>query len=109
QHQRIEQKIMRSEVPVKGDTVFTDAGKKSKRAAITWNAGGNWQSQLLPGVLGDSLQTLELRAVVWVFQQWQDAPVNIVSDSLYVVGTVVRIEGAMIKMVKNDRLHSLLL
>ncbi|KAJ7423281.1 hypothetical protein BTVI_10489 [Pitangus sulphuratus] len=40
-------------------------------------------------------------------QRWkgilQDAPVNIVSDSLYVVGMVMRIEGVTIKTVKNDR------
>ncbi|KFO96624.1 hypothetical protein N300_07635, partial [Calypte anna] len=56
-----------------------------------------------------SLQTLELRAVVWSLEKWLDVPINIVSDSLYVVGVVQRIEESMIKQVSNGRLFELLL
>lgn len=59
------------EVPKRSDrplvnaiTVFTDAGKKSQRAAATWLVGDQWHHQLIQAVPGDSLQTLELRAVV---------------------------------------------
>ncbi|KFO94988.1 hypothetical protein N300_00085, partial [Calypte anna] len=55
-----------------------------------------------------SLQTLELRAVSWALTNWLDVPINIVSDSLYVVGIVQRIEESMIKQVSNIRLWELL-
>ncbi|KGL76856.1 hypothetical protein N309_09186, partial [Tinamus guttatus] len=55
-----------------------------------------------------SLQTLELRAVLWVFQNWSQEPINIVSDSLYVVGTVLRLEGSMLKPMNDSVLQSLL-
>ncbi|XP_074667057.1 uncharacterized protein LOC141917624 [Strix aluco] len=84
-HQRFVHLPLRSEVPVEGITVFTDAGRKSRRAAVTWKEGDTWEHQLLPGVPGDSLQTLELRAVIWTFQRWSQEPLNIVSDSLYVI------------------------
>ncbi|KAM6037438.1 LOW QUALITY PROTEIN: optineurin-like [Chlamydotis macqueenii] len=63
---------------------------------------------LLKGYITDSLQTLELRAVVWAFQQWQDEPLNVVSDSLYVVGTTQRLECAMIKTNSDVRSMSML-
>ncbi|KAM6037313.1 LOW QUALITY PROTEIN: optineurin-like [Chlamydotis macqueenii] len=56
-----------------------------------------------PCYITDSLQTLELRAVVWAFQQWHDEPLNVVSDSLYVVGTTQRLERAMIKTNSDVR------
>ncbi|KFV02604.1 hypothetical protein N340_00512, partial [Tauraco erythrolophus] len=55
-----------------------------------------------------SLQTLELWAVVWAVTNWMTVPINIVSDSLYVVGIVERIEVAEIKEVQNKRLFSLM-
>ena len=108
-HQRFVHLPLRSEVPVEGITVFTDAGRKSRKAAVTWKEGDTWEHQLLPGVPGDSLQTLELRAVIWTFQRWSQEPLNIVSDSLYVVGTVQRLENSMVKPVRNPVLHTLLL
>ncbi|KFU85004.1 hypothetical protein M959_08555, partial [Chaetura pelagica] len=55
-----------------------------------------------------SLQTLELRAVIWALQHWNTQPINIVSDSLYVVGIVSRIERAMLHEVSNKQIASLL-
>ncbi|KFP76549.1 hypothetical protein N311_11044, partial [Apaloderma vittatum] len=55
-----------------------------------------------------SLQTLELRAVLWVFQNWPETPINVVSDSLYVIGTVRRLERSMVKEVKHAVLYMLL-
>ncbi|KFO82954.1 hypothetical protein N320_03245, partial [Buceros rhinoceros silvestris] len=56
-----------------------------------------------------SLQILELKAVVWVFKNWHNKPINVVSDSLYVVGTVQRLERDMIKTLQNNHLFELLL
>lgn len=109
QNQDFEDIPYRSEVPVEGLTVFTDAGRKSKRAAIAWYDNNQWNHQLLTGHTADSLQTLELRAVLWAFQRWPDKPLNVISDSLYVVGTVQRLERAMIKSLKNNTLYMLLM
>ncbi|NWX43542.1 POK8 protein, partial [Steatornis caripensis] len=87
-------------------TVFTDAGKKSHTAAITWEEEGQWQHQILKGLRTGSLQTLELLAVIWALAT-MNRPLNIVMDSAYVAGVVARIEGALIKEVQNQRLFSL--
>ncbi|NXR16380.1 PO113 protein, partial [Semnornis frantzii] len=102
-------KPMRSEVPLeRATTVFTDAGKKSRKAAATWKEGLNWKHKLLDADPRDSLQTLELLAVVWAFSNFL-GPVNVVTDSFYVAGVTQRIEGASIKEVQNKRLYLLLL
>ncbi|NXU56030.1 PO113 protein, partial [Turnix velox] len=102
------QRPLCSETPLKDAlTVFTDAGKKSRRAAITWMADGKWHHHLLDAVFGDSLQTLELAAVTWAVKQWISTPLNIVTDSLYVAGVLQRIEDARIKEVANPRLNEL--
>lgn len=108
-NQTFEETPRRSNSPVSGLTVFTDAGKKSKRAVVTWCLNGQWHSKVLNGVLQDSLQTLELRAVVWAFQNWQNEPINVVSDSMYVVGTVMRLERSMLRSLRNSVLYQLLL
>ncbi|NWS50709.1 PO113 protein, partial [Probosciger aterrimus] len=89
-------------------TVYTDAGKKSRKAVATWVEDGKWVYRLLPANSDDSLQTLELLAVVWTFSHWMFDPLNIVSDSLYVVGLVQRIEEAYIKTLQKPRLFQLL-
>lgn len=99
----------RSERPLPNAvTVFTDAGKKSRRAAATWEENGMWKHQLLTAEKGDSLQTLELAAVVWAFGQWSTKALNVISDSMYVTGIVARIEDARIKDCQNKRLFDLL-
>ncbi|NWY45242.1 POK6 protein, partial [Sylvia atricapilla] len=89
-------------------TAFTDAGKKSRRAAIVWKKEKKWHQQILEAVPEDSLQTLELSAVVWAVAHI-DEPLNVVSDSLYVVGVVSRIEDAINKEVQNKWLYELFL
>lgn len=102
-------KPLRSDKPIQGAvTVFTDAGKKSCRAAVVWSEKGQWQQHVIQAVPGDSLQTLELAAVVWVLAEFKE-PVNIVTDSLYVVGVVSRIEDAWVKEVQNKRLYEVFL
>lgn len=90
-------------------TVFTDAGKRSRTAALTWKEGTEWHQQTLQATPRDSLQTLELYAVVWAFLKWNDAPLNVISDSLYVVGIVSRIEDASLRDIQNKRLAELLI
>ena len=75
-------------------TAFTDAGKRSRTAAVTWKDEHGWQHQILQAQKEDSLQTLELFAVVWAFVKWKDVLLNVVSDSLYVVGIANRIEDS---------------
>lgn len=84
-------------------TAYTDAGKRSQTAAITWKEEEQWKHQILQAEKGDSLQTMELRAVVWALANLK-GPLNVVSDSLYVVGVVERIEDAAIREVQNERL-----
>lgn len=79
---------IRSETPVQGLIVFTDASKNSRKATVIWKKDGEWQDHIIQGQEKDSLQTLELKAVVWVFSQWTEIPLNTVSDSLYIVGVV---------------------
>ncbi|NXQ23254.1 POK6 protein, partial [Peucedramus taeniatus] len=102
-------KPLRSEQPISGGvTAFTDAGKRSRKAAITWKDGSRWKHHVIEAAPEDSLQTLELLAVVWALKELQ-SPLNVVTDSYYVAGVAQRIEDAAIKEVQNKRLYELLL
>ncbi|KAF1550455.1 hypothetical protein FQV19_0014762, partial [Eudyptula minor] len=90
-----------------GTTVYTDAGKRSKQAVCVWPEAGQWHKQLLPGQEGDTLQTLELTAVIWALEHWLNLPLNVVTDSLYVAGLVPRIQDALIKEASNPLLGRL--
>lgn len=103
---QIEERPRRSARPVDGATVFTDAGGRSQKAAITWQANGPWHDVVLTDCQG-STQHLELRAVVEVFARWKTTPVNVVCDSLYVVGVVSRIERALLKEINDEVLYKL--
>ncbi|NWR31335.1 PO113 protein, partial [Tachuris rubrigastra] len=97
-----------SKIPLpQGLTVYTDAGRKSKTAAITWQEYSQWSHKIIQGLPEDSLQTLELTAVIWALNEFQ-RPVNVITDSLYVVGIVQRIEESLVKVVQNKRLYILL-
>ncbi|NWZ37613.1 POK6 protein, partial [Brachypodius atriceps] len=98
-----------SPTPAEGRTVFTDAGRKTQKAVCIWQQEGEWLQHLIKSEPGDSLQTLELRAVCWAFQTWDREPLNVVSDSLYVVRVVRRIEDALIRETQNQRLGELFL
>ncbi|XP_014117040.1 PREDICTED: endogenous retrovirus group K member 8 Pol protein-like [Pseudopodoces humilis] len=93
--------------PVKGLTVYTDAGSRRKKTACTWQEDSSWRSKIIDGDAHDSLQTLELTAVAWALSHWRDSKLNIVSDSLYVVGVVQCIEDVLIKPPDNKRLCQL--
>ncbi|NXW39617.1 POK10 protein, partial [Phaetusa simplex] len=102
-------KPWRSTTPLENaTTVYTDAGKKSRKAAMTWKEGKQWKHKIWEAESRDSLQTLELNAVLQAFIQFQ-GPLNVVTDSLYVAGVLQRIEDASIKETHNPRLYDLLL
>ncbi|NXI07374.1 POK19 protein, partial [Irena cyanogastra] len=88
-------------------TVFTDAGRKSRRAAMTWQEQGQWHHVLIEAQEKDSLQTLELTAIVHAFSKWIHEPLNVLSDSLYAVGIAQRIEDALLRDTQNPRLGCL--
>ncbi|KFQ06739.1 hypothetical protein N329_01654, partial [Haliaeetus albicilla] len=48
-----------------------------------------------------SPQVVELQAVIEVFKKWQDVEVNIIADSLYVVGVVKCLRWAYLKEIDN--------
>jgi len=93
--------------PVKGRTVYTNAGKQSQTAVCVWWENDQWQQHKITGEMVDSLQTLELKAVIWAFQHWDAEPLNVVSDSLHVVGICRCMEDAYIKENKNPHLSLL--
>ncbi|NXS90479.1 POK6 protein, partial [Erpornis zantholeuca] len=102
-------KPLRENKPIKDAlTAFTDAGKKSHRAAVVWKNKDRREEKVLEANPADSLQTLELLAVIWALTNLPD-PLNVVTDSLYVAGVVQRIEDASIKEVQNRRLYELFL
>ncbi|XP_055561459.1 uncharacterized protein LOC129735658 [Falco cherrug] len=55
---------LRSKRPAEGPTVFTDAGRKMKKAVRVWQSDNQWQKQVITAEPGDNLQTLELKAAV---------------------------------------------
>ena len=65
-----------------GVTVYTDAGKMLRKAVCAWQEGGQWCHHRIQGQDGDSLQTLELTALVWALTNWLNEPLNVVTDSL---------------------------
>jgi len=85
-------------------TVFTDASSKLKRAGFVWQLHGYWYSHSL--VVEGSAQILELLAVVEVLKRWPQQPLNIVIDSLYVVGIVQRLHFAFMGKIQNSLLFS---
>ncbi|KAF1656928.1 Endogenous retrovirus group K member 11 Pol protein, partial [Aptenodytes patagonicus] len=99
-------KVIEGPIPG-GITVYTDAGKRSKRAVCVWYEADKWHHQSLVGQEGDTLQTLELTAVIWALEHWLNFPLNVVSDSLYVVGLAPRIQDTLIREASNPRLGKL--
>jgi len=88
----------------KGVTVYTDAGKKLRKAVCVWQEGGQWCHHMIQGQDEDSLQTLELTAVIWALTDWLSEPLNVVTDSLYVAGVVPRVADALLRETVNPRL-----
>ncbi|NWT92107.1 POK8 protein, partial [Urocynchramus pylzowi] len=107
-HHQVEELPWLSKQPVEGVTVFADASQKASKASFTWQERGKWLREILEGP-GDSLQVLELCAVLRVFKKWPNDPINIVSDSLYVVGVVECMQQALLKEIQNQKLWQIFL
>ena len=99
----LERTPMQSLQPVDGPTVFTDGGGKSGKAAVVWWNGEQWGKRVVQS--SGSVQQVELQAVIEAFKLWEHTPLNVVSDSLYVVGVVQRIERAVLKHCKQQQLY----
>ncbi|NXW86295.1 POK25 protein, partial [Alopecoenas beccarii] len=93
--------------PLQGLTVYTDAGKREHRAVCVWQEKNQWKHHLIQGTKEDSLQTLELTAVIWALTNWMSFALNVVTDSLYVAGVAPRIENALLRQANNPRLGKL--
>ncbi|NXA86878.1 POK11 protein, partial [Melanocharis versteri] len=95
-------KEIQSRIPLKDAlTIFTDGSGKSHRDPTT----RKWESDV--EVVEGSPQVAELAAVVRTFKQFS-GPINLVTDSAYVAGVVMRAEGALLKEVTNEKIFSLL-
>ncbi|KAJ7415500.1 hypothetical protein WISP_78065 [Willisornis vidua] len=102
----IELKIMRSQTPIPGAiTVFTDGSGRTGKAVVTWKVGGEWCHDC--HVTTGSSQVVELSTMVRAFTLFPNQPLNIVSDSAYVVGVVKRAEHSYLKKLHNKQLFTL--
>lgn len=103
----IEQKMKIKPTPIQGArTVFTDGSGKTGKAVVVWKENDQWQSEIKR--CSGSPQIVELEAVLVAFKKWNNEPLNIVCDSQYVTGIVMRIERAYLKHVNNELLFLLL-
>ena len=92
-----------------GITVYIDAGRRLHKAVCVCQEGGQWCHHMIQGQDEDSLQLLELTAVVWALTNWLNEPLNVVTDSLYVARIVPRIPDALLREAVNPRLGKLLI
>jgi len=99
---RVQEKLL-----AEGVTVYTDAGKRLLKAVCAWQEGSQACHHVIQGQDGDSLQTLELTAVVWAITNWLNEPLNAVTDSLYVTGVVPRVADALLREAVNPVLSKL--
>lgn len=99
----LEEKPKCSEKPVLGCTVFTDGGGHSGKGAVIWKENGTWKHIMIKKE--GSVQKIELQAVIEAFKWWATKPLNVVSDSLYVVGVVRRMERATLRHVNQEDLY----
>lgn len=89
-----------SQLPVKGPTAFTDGGGKSGKAGVVWREGNEWKTHVVH--CEGSVQKVELQAVT---EAPPNVSVNIICNSLYVVGVVQQMETAILKHCKQEGLY----
>lgn len=75
-------------------------------AIVTWQEENEWQK--VEGFENGSPQVVVLRAAAMAFQCFPDTPLNIVTDSAYVVNTTQRLDQALLKEIDNAWLFSIL-
>ncbi|XP_014112674.1 PREDICTED: endogenous retrovirus group K member 18 Pol protein-like [Pseudopodoces humilis] len=98
---------IRSRKPLKAVTVFTDASGASHKSVMTWRDPQTQQWETDIKYVEGSPQVAELDAVVRAFERFSD-PFNLVTDSAYVAGVVVRAENEALKEVSNPQLFEVL-
>ncbi|XP_040434397.1 uncharacterized protein LOC121080446 [Falco naumanni] len=105
----LEEKSLQQQNPIKNAlTVFTDASSKTQKCGYAYRDDrNNWISHIEQ--MEGSVQVLELRAVLMVFQEFRNVPLNVVSDSKYVVGIVSRLSRSLLGSFTNDRLMALVI
>ena len=105
----LEEKSLQQQNPIKNAlTVFTDASSKTQKCGYAYRDDrNNWISHIEQ--MEGSVQILELKAVLMVFQEFRNVPLNVVSDSKYVVGIVSRLSRSLLGSFTNDRLMALVI
>ncbi|NXE01743.1 POK11 protein, partial [Chaetorhynchus papuensis] len=97
---------VQSRKPIKDAlTLFTDGSGRSHRSVITWKDLKTWKWESDVEVVQGSPQVAELSAVVRAFERFPE-PFNLVTDSAYVAGVVMRAEGVLLKEVSNERIYN---
>ncbi|RMB92864.1 hypothetical protein DUI87_30758 [Hirundo rustica rustica] len=100
-------KDVRSRKPLEALTVFTDASGKSHKSVMTWKDPQTQQWEADVAEVEGSPQVAELAAVVRAFERFPE-PFNLVTDSAYVAGVVLRADQAILQEVSNTALFELL-
>lgn len=100
----LEQKPLVVDEPLEALTVFTDASSRTGKAGYVWKQEGVWKHHVI--ISEGSAQVLELQAVIGALMRWNKQPLNLVVDSLYVVGVVKQIHRSLLKHVKNELLFA---
>ncbi|KAJ7423275.1 endogenous retrovirus group K member 19 Pol protein-like isoform X2 [Pitangus sulphuratus] len=102
-HVVMEPQTCRSDIPLQAVTVFSDASNKTGKAGFVWQENGQWQSETV--YTSGSVQVMELAAVVRIFEKWLHEPINVVFDSQYVVGLIIRMHRVLLKQITNKDLY----
>ncbi|RMB97845.1 hypothetical protein DUI87_25702 [Hirundo rustica rustica] len=97
----------RSRRPLRALTVFTDASGASHKSVMTWRNPQTQRWEADVEFVEGSPQVAELAAVVRAFEKFSE-PINLVTDSAYLVGVVSRAEQAVLKEIDNEHLLRLL-
>ncbi|NXY43918.1 POK18 protein, partial [Ceuthmochares aereus] len=106
ENQVIVEKTKLSQVPVQGQTVFTEGSGRTEKVVIVWLEEKEWKKVTF--LIQASPQIIELKAVVEALNKWTDQPLNVITDSIYVAGIVQRMERSILKEVSNQQLFELL-
>ncbi|RMC20405.1 hypothetical protein DUI87_01255 [Hirundo rustica rustica] len=96
-------KSLKIRTPLKALTAFTDGSGRSHKSVITWKNPDTqeWESDVQ--IVQGSPQIAELASIVRAFEKFKQ-PLNLVTDSDYVVRIIERAEHSLLKEVSNPNL-----
>ncbi|XP_033929205.1 uncharacterized protein [Melopsittacus undulatus] len=89
-------------------TVFTDASGRTGKYGFAWQDNQNWKLKIWTDT-GQSVQILELQAIVETLNWFSSQALNIVSDSAYAVSVVNRIDCAKIGKIGTLEIEELVI